>query len=78
MVIGVSEAGPEPSILSLTALSLLELHSWSAEAKVVASFGRGTALGSSALGQQGQQCLPAIYDKTDDTCTARRSSKFAL
>lgn len=62
MVIGVSEAGPEPSILSLTALSLLVLHSWSAGARVGAVVDIGTGLGSSILDPQGQQRLPAITD----------------
>ena len=62
MVIGVSEAGPEPSILSWTALSLLVLHSRSAGARAGAVVDRGTGLGSSILDPQGQQRLPAITD----------------
>ena len=66
---GVSEAGPEPSILSLTALSLLVLHSWPAGLKVVATLAveRGTALGSSVLGKQGQLRL-ATTAITDSSC----------
>lgn len=79
MVMGVSEPGPEPSIFSLTAWSLLVLHSWSAGARVVATFAvdRGTALGSSVLGQQGQPCLPAISDKSNSEDPPRHS-KLAL
>lgn len=78
---GVSDAGPEPSILSLTALSLPVLHSWSAGARVVATFAvdRGITFGSSALGQQGH--LPAISERSQTqktpvktkTATARSS-----
>lgn len=78
MVLGATEARPEPSILSLTALSLLVLHSWSAGARVVASFtdDRGTALGSSVLGQQGQPRLPAINDKSNSEAPHRETASL--
>lgn len=62
---GGSDAGPDASVLSLTAWSLLVLHSCSAGARVHATslWGSGTALGSPGLGQQGQLHLPAINDQ---------------
>lgn len=62
MVIGVREAGPEPSILSLTALSLPVLHRQSAWARTGTALAveRGTAWGSSVLGQQGHPRFPAM------------------
>lgn len=70
---GVSDAGPEPSILSRTALSLLLAHRWSAGAKVVARLliAKGIPLGSSALGQHGQADLPAIDDKSEVSCCSK-------
>ncbi|KAF3851367.1 hypothetical protein F7725_013139 [Dissostichus mawsoni] len=75
---GVSEAGPEPSILSRTAWSLLVLHSWSAGARAVCALGvdRGTALGSSVLGQHGQPCLPAICYRLNTEDTTPRHSQL--
>lgn len=80
MVMGVSDAGPEPSILSMTPLSLMVLHSWSAGVRVVTTFAvdRATALGSSVLGQQPH--LPAINDmsNSEDTHTTLKHNKLAL
>lgn len=78
---GVFEAGPEPSILSVTAWFLLVVHSWSAGARAATKFpgDRGTALGSSVREQQGQLLLPAIRDSNShNTCTKQSHSKTAL
>lgn len=71
MVIGVSEPGPESSILSLTACSLPLLHNRSAGARFVAKWAvdRGTALGSSVLGEQGQLHILSMNHKSKDTAS---------
>lgn len=77
---GVFEAGPEPSILSVTAWFLLVVHSWSAGVRVATKFpgDRGTALGSSVREQQGQPRLPAIREPNSHTCTKQSHCKTAL